>query len=38
MGETQSAEIVEILLNEVTAFSGAVKPHDDMTLVAVRVK
>jgi serine phosphatase RsbU (regulator of sigma subunit) len=35
---TRAAEIVEMLLNEVTTFSGAVKPHDDMTLVVVRVK
>lgn len=32
-----AADIVEMLLNEVTMFSGAVKPHDDMTLVVVRV-
>jgi serine phosphatase RsbU (regulator of sigma subunit)/ligand-binding sensor domain-containing protein len=32
-----AAEIVKILLDEVTMFSGAVKPHDDMTLVVVRV-
>ncbi len=33
----RAAEIVKMLLNEVTMFSGAVKPHDDMTLVVVRV-
>ena len=34
---TRAAEIVKMLLAEVTRFSGAVKPHDDMTLVVVRV-
>jgi serine phosphatase RsbU (regulator of sigma subunit)/ligand-binding sensor domain-containing protein len=34
---TRAVEIVETLLSEVKKFCGAAKPHDDMTLVVVRV-
>lgn len=33
----RAAEIVKTLLQEVEDFSGALKPHDDITLVVVRV-
>jgi sigma-B regulation protein RsbU (phosphoserine phosphatase) len=34
---TRAAHVVKMLLQEVERFCGDVKPHDDMTLVVVRV-
>jgi ligand-binding sensor domain-containing protein/serine phosphatase RsbU (regulator of sigma subunit) len=36
-GSIRAAQIVKILLAAVEKFSGGVKPHDDLTLVVVRV-
>jgi serine phosphatase RsbU (regulator of sigma subunit) len=34
---TRAAQVVKRLLYEVEKFSGGVKPHDDLTLVVIRV-
>ena len=34
---TPAAQVVQKLLEEVERFSGEIRPHDDLTLVVVRV-